>query len=127
MVAFPLPANSKLHEGRRPGQPNSKCHSRTCLLAKQTTDSPQHAVLLRVVRVVFARNLEERWECGSVGIDPVSYPVGNMLVDQHNADVFPLGRESLKCLLDGGGICLGIDDEKVLLRVWGGRDVTYSC
>ena len=50
----------------------------------------------------------------------------NMLVDQHNANVFPLGRKSLKCLLDGGGICLGVDDEKVLLRVWGGCDVLPS-
>jgi hypothetical protein len=49
-----------------------------------------------------------------------------MLVDQHNANVFPLGRESLKCLLDGGGICLGVDDEEVLLRVRGCRDVLSS-
>ena len=46
-----------------------------------------------------------------------------MLIDENNSDILPLGRESLKCLLDGGVICLGIDDEEVLLRVWGGRDV----
>lgn len=50
----------------------------------------------------------------------------NMLVDQHNANVFPLGRESLKCLLDGRGIRLGVDNEEVLLRVWRGRDMLPS-
>lgn len=49
-----------------------------------------------------------------------------MLVDQHNANVFPLGRESLECLLDGRGIRLGVDDEEVLLRVWRGRDMLPS-
>lgn len=145
MLSPCLSTNSKLREGWRPRQANSTSLSETSLLAKQTTDSPQHTVLLRVVGVVFARNLEERWECGSVGIDSVSYPVGNlsgpcqllepedprnlttnMLVDQYNANVFPLSRESLKCLLDGRGIRLGVDDEEVLLRVWGGRDMLTS-
>ena len=49
-----------------------------------------------------------------------------MLVDENNSDIFPLGRESLKRLLDSSRIGLGVDDEKVLLRVWRGRNVLSS-
>ena len=49
-----------------------------------------------------------------------------MLVDENNSDIFPLRRESLKRLLDGSRISLGVDDEEILLRVWRGRDVLSS-
>ena len=46
-----------------------------------------------------------------------------MLVDQDDADVFPLGREALKGGLDGGIVCLAVDDEEVLLVVGGCGDM----
>lgn len=42
-----------------------------------------------------------------------------MLVDQQNSDVLPLLCEVLECLLDGGGLGLGVDHKEVALRVWG--------
>lgn len=41
-----------------------------------------------------------------------------MLVDQQDANVLPLTREVVECLLDCGGFGLGVDDEEVALRVW---------
>ena len=49
-----------------------------------------------------------------------------MLIDENNSDILPLGRESLKCLLDSSCVSLGVDDEEVLLRVWRGRNVLSS-
>ena len=50
--------------------------SRICiciaLLAEQAAHPPQHAVLLRVVGVVLARDLEHGREGGRVGVDAVS-------------------------------------------------------
>jgi hypothetical protein len=45
---------------------------------KQASDSSQDAVLLGVVRVVFAGYLENGWEGSCVGIDPVAYPLRDL-------------------------------------------------
>ena len=58
--------------------PSLPCSALTRLFAKQPADSPQHAVLLRVVGVVFARDFEDGRECLGVGIDPVPYLVGDL-------------------------------------------------
>ena len=49
--------------------------------------------------------------------------VTNMLIDQDNPNVFPLGSESLKCRLDGRGFCLAVHHQEVLLVVWRRRDM----
>lgn len=49
-----------------------------CLLAKQAADSPQHAVLLGVVGVIFAGDLEDGWECRRVCVDSVPNSVSNL-------------------------------------------------
>jgi hypothetical protein len=46
-----------------------------------------------------------------------------MLVDQHNANVLALDREALKRLINGGRVRLGVDDQKVFLRVGRRRDM----
>ena len=40
-----------------------------------------------------------------------------MLIDQYDANVFPLGGEVLECMLDRGVLSLGIDDQEILLRI----------
>lgn len=42
-----------------------------------------------------------------------------MLVDQQNGNVLALGGEAIERCLDGAVFRLGVDDEEVLLRVWG--------
>lgn len=118
------------------------------LFAKQPAHSPQDAVLLRVVGVVFARDLENGGECLGICIDPVPYLIGNlwrtslanrtsnserlahgagagagadvtdMLVDQNYPNVLPFRCKPLERRLDGGGLCLCVDYQKVLLVVW---------
>jgi hypothetical protein len=48
------------------------------LLSKQTAHSSQHTVLLWVVRMIFAWNFENRGKGSGVGIDSVSYSVGDL-------------------------------------------------
>jgi hypothetical protein len=52
--------------------------SAKCLLAKQPANSPQDAVFLRVIWVVFAWDFEDGGERSCVGIDPMAYPVSNL-------------------------------------------------
>lgn len=91
--------------------------------------------------MVLAWNFEEGGEGSSVGIDSVSYPLGNlhrhqylhqvsetvlgayMLVDQENANILPLSGESIKCFLDCGIVRLAVYNEKVLLGIWRGSDM----
>ena len=47
-------------------------------LAKQPSHAPQHAVLFRVVWVVFARDLQHRRESRRVCVDTVPYPISNL-------------------------------------------------
>lgn len=58
-------------------------HITTRLLAKQPTYSAENAILLGVVRVILARNLENRRESSGIGIDTMSYAVGNLSTSQH--------------------------------------------
>jgi hypothetical protein len=46
-----------------------------------------------------------------------------VLVDQQNRNIFPLGCEFVECGFDGCVLGLVVDDEEVLLRVWGRGDV----
>ena len=49
-----------------------------------------------------------------------------MLVNQQDTNVFSLLREVSECLLDCGSFCLGVDDQKVALRVWRVGDVLFT-
>ena len=40
-----------------------------------------------------------------------------MLVDQENADIFPLFCESVERFLDGSIVCLAVNNKEVLLGV----------
>lgn len=46
-----------------------------------------------------------------------------MLVDEQNANVFPLTRELVKCSLNSCSFRLGVNNEEVLLRIWWIGDV----
>lgn len=46
-----------------------------------------------------------------------------MLVDQDYPNVFPFGCKVFKSRLDSRIICLGVYHKKVLLVVWGCRDM----
>jgi hypothetical protein len=112
------------------------------LLAKQLPDSLHNTVLLRVVGVVFGRNLEQAGESLVVLVDSGSYALGDLevvsaefvntlpsyvawyqeagtyvLVDEHNSDILPLPGELVESLLDGRLFGFGVDDQVVLLRV----------
>lgn len=93
------------------------------LLSKQTPHSSQHTILLGVVRMLLARDLEYGRECGRVGIDTVSDLVGDMLVDQYDANVLALRSKGIESCLDSRGLCLVVDYEEVLLRVRRVRDM----
>lgn len=49
-----------------------------------------------------------------------------MLVDQHNRNIFPLLRETVECPFNRAVLRLRVDDEVVLLRVWGVGDVLWT-
>ena len=53
-------------------------HLHLHLLSKESSYSSQDAILLRIIWVIFARNLEQRRECRSVSIDSVAYPLSNL-------------------------------------------------
>lgn len=48
-----------------------------------------------------------------------------MLVDQHNRNVLPLPRELVEGFLNSRLLGFGVDDQVVLLRVWGFGNVLY--
>ena len=73
--------------------------------------------------MLFARNLEYGREGCRVGVDSVSDLVCNVLVDQNDADVLALCSKRVKGGLDCGCICLVVDNQEVLLGVWGVGDV----
>lgn len=49
------------------------------LFSEQTAHPPQDAVLLRVVRVVFAGYFKDGWEGSGVRIDAMAYAVGDLV------------------------------------------------
>jgi hypothetical protein len=53
-------------------------NTHTPLLSKETTDSPQYAILLWVIGMIFTGDLEDCRESGCVGVDSVSYSIGNL-------------------------------------------------
>lgn len=68
----------------------SGCHSvakLSSLFSKETTHSSQYTVLLRVIRVLFAWNFQDCRECGGIGIDAVSYTVGNLTIRQQKVQI----------------------------------------
>lgn len=84
--------------------------------------------------MVLGRYLEQRWEGGSVRLDPMPYPLGNLhtlalllfqsvclcwiayvLVDEQDGNVLALRGEALEGGLDVARLRLGVDDEEVLL------------
>jgi len=52
-----------------------------CSLSENTTHPSQNAILLRIIWMVFARDFEDGRKGSGVGVDSVSYPVSDMLVD----------------------------------------------
>lgn len=58
----------------------------------------------------FARDFEYSREGRCVGIDSISDLVGDMLVNQYDADVFSLCRKRLKGSFDGRCLCLVVDN-----------------
>lgn len=55
------------------------------------------------------------------------YWASDMLVDKHNANVLSLIGESIEGSLNGSGVCLVVDNEKVLLRIGARGDMLVSC
>lgn len=53
----------------------------------------------------------------------MSYLLGNVLVDKQNRNILAVLGELVECGFDGCRLGLGVDDEEVLLAVWGLRDV----
>jgi hypothetical protein len=70
------------------------------LLPKQPPHPLQHAILLRVVRMVLARYLEQARKRSRVALDAVAYLVGDVLVDEQDGNVFALRSEAVEGGLD---------------------------
>lgn len=47
----------------------------------------------------------------------------DMLVDENNANIFPLLGEAIECRFDGGGLSLAVDDQEVLLGIRTSRNM----
>lgn len=119
-----------------------------CSLPEQSSDSPEDAVLLGIIRVVFAGNLEDGRKGCRVSIKSMAYPVRNlttqrqsaprhgpdgplesapyMLVDKDDADVLALRREPVEGGFDGTRVRLLVYYQKVLLRIGRRRYVPDS-
>lgn len=59
------------------------------LLPKQPPHALQHAILLRVIRVILRWDLQQRREGSGVGLDTVSYPLGDLLRVSHISNPIP--------------------------------------
>ncbi len=46
-----------------------------------------------------------------------------MLIDEHDPNILPFVREGLESTLDGRVVGLGVDNQEVLLGLWGRRDM----
>jgi len=76
--------------------------------------------------VIFARDLQQARKRSGIALDPMPYPLGDMLVDEEDGDIFALASEPVKGSLDGAVVGLGVHDEEVLLRIGGGGYVAYA-
>lgn len=54
------------------------------LLSKKPANTLQHTIFLGIVRVVLAWDFQEGGECGGVGVDAVSYSVGDLRPSKYN-------------------------------------------
>ena len=73
--------------------------------AEQSFGSSQDRVLVRVVRMVFGRDLEDGRHWCHVRVDHVSDQFGHVLVDQYYVDVVPLEERPERVLdVDGGRV-----------------------
>lgn len=78
------------------------------LFSKQASNPPQHTVFLRIVRVVFAWDLQDSWEGSGVGINSVTYSVGDLCGIEKLDAMFSRGESSPK---EGGGTCVLVDQD----------------
>jgi hypothetical protein len=60
--------------------------------------------------VVFAWNLQQRWERGRISLHTMSYLLGDVLVDKQDGDIFALLREVVECLFNRRVFRLRVDD-----------------
>lgn len=76
--------------------------------------------------MLFRRYLQQGRESCRVRLDAVSYLLGDVLVDKQYGNILALLGELVECGLDSCCLGLCVDDEEVLLAVWGLRDVLKS-
>lgn len=96
------------------------------LLSKKTSHSSQYTILLRIVGVVFAWDLQHGRESRGIGVNAMSDSVGDMLIDEYDANIFAVLGESIKRGLDRSCISLAINNEKVLLSIGASSYVAYT-
>ena len=70
--------------------------------------------------MIFARDLQQARKRSGIALDPMPYPLGDMLVDEEDGNIFALASEPVKGSFDGAVVGLGVHDEEVLLRIGGG-------
>lgn len=87
------------------------------LFPKQPPHSSQNTVFFRVVRVVFRRYLKHSGEGILKLVDRISNCLSDMLVDEHNANVFPLLGKPVEGRLDGGSLSFAVTNKEISLRV----------
>jgi hypothetical protein len=73
--------------------------------------------------MILGRYLQQRRERRRVALNPVSYLIGDVLVDKQNSNVLALGGKFVECRFDGRVLRLCVHDEEVLLSVWGRGNV----
>ena len=93
---------------------------------KQLPHPLHHTILLRVVRMVLARDLQQARKRLIVRIHLASDHIRNVLVDEHDGDVFALRGEGVEGGFDGAGVGFGVYDQVVLLAVRWVGDVPDS-
>lgn len=90
------------------------------LIPKQPPDPPKHTILLRIIRMIFARNLQHSRESSSIRLHSITNPLSDMLINQQNSNILAARGELVECPFDRGVCCAGIDDEEVLFGRRGG-------
>lgn len=82
------------------------------LSTEEHIHSLHNVILLRVVRVLFAGDLQNGRDGLIVILQHVSNVIGNVLCDQNNTNIVPLGKFR-EGLLHLDQLCIGLNDEKV--------------